>query len=129
MQPPIGVTIYETTISRHWLDADGIVCSVSKPGERSKSLLKETVAIYAQLTAQKKACLLADSTHSGAMSKELREYLVSEIPLYFKAIAVLSKKPLQAALTNVFIKLNFKRFPVKLFTNEREARAWLKEYM
>ncbi|MBL0048107.1 MAG: hypothetical protein IPP32_08445 [Bacteroidetes bacterium] len=129
MTPHSSATVIETTISRHWLDSNGIVCSVSKPGERTLSKLKETVKIYAQLTADKKCCLIVDSSHTGIMNKEMRDYISAQLPKFFKAMAVISNKPLHATLANVFLKFSWKRFPIKLFTSEKEAREWLREYL
>ena len=129
MTPQSTAKIIETAISIHWMDSEGIICSVSKPGERTLAKIKETFEAYALLTAGKKFCLLVDTNNTSSMQKELREYISANLPKFFNAMAVISKKPLQATLANVFLKFSWKRFPIKLFTSESEAREWLREYL
>lgn len=45
------------------------------------------------------------------------------------ATAVLSDNPFSRLLTNTFVKIFKPSYPVKLFTEEEKAIAWLKEMM
>lgn len=58
-----------------------------------------------------------------------REYLIIEMQKYIKAHAIISKLPLGVTLNTVFLKASFFGFQVKLFSNKKEAKEWLEEYL
>lgn len=128
---PKNISVYETPTAYHWVDG-GIMCSKTKPVERSMEGYTLAMDYYKKKVEARggvRLCLLADSIHAGKMTKEVREYVDKEITKYFNALAVLSDKPLESSLVNLFLKISWKRFPIRLFTNEIEAREWLKEFI
>lgn len=132
MKIPSQVKLYESPTATHWFDEEGILYSKSKKVIRTLPMYKKAFAFYKELAAiqgKKKLCILADTVNLSKIDKETRDYLSIEIPLCFKAMAVLSDKPLESSLVNAFFKISWQRFPIRLFPSEDEARTWLKEYL
>ena len=130
MKLPDNTDLYETPISIHWFDENGIMCATSKKVERTIEHYEEVMKLYKRfIDGGDKLCLLADASDTMPMSKEVREYVTAEMPKYIKAHAVISKEPLLSSLSNTFMNLSWAGFPVKLFSNVDEAKQWLKEYL
>lgn len=130
LNPPINVPLFETPISTHWFDESGILCAVSKKVERTIEHYQAVNNLYKTLIQNnQKLCLLADTHDTMPISKEVRNFMTSEMPKYIKAHAIVTSVPLTSSLTSTFMKFNFLDFPVKLFSNVEEAKEWLKEYL
>lgn len=130
MRIPENTQLYETPISTLWFDENGILCANSKEIERIMDYYKEQMELYKTLTKDgNKLLLLIDTTKNSPVSEEIRKYLISEMPKYVKAHAILSSQPLGSTLNNTFINLSFSGFPLKIFYNVDEAKEWLKEYL
>lgn len=130
MKPPSKAEIFETEIATYWFDENGILYGVSKKVERNLSQYLEVIELYKKLTKNgNKFCLLADSSNSMPMSKEIIQYLAEEQPKYIKAMAIVSDTPFGTSQVNTFLKMTFLNFPVMKFSNEKEAKKWLKEYL
>lgn len=130
LHPPVNVQLFETPISTHWFDENGILCAVSKKVDRTIEHYQAVINLYQTLIHNnQKMCLLADAYDTMPISKEVRDFMTSEIPKYIKAHAIVTSVPLTSSQTNTFIKFNFLDFPVKLFPNVEDAKEWLKEYL
>ena len=126
---PATSELFETPVSIHWFDKSGIMYAVSKKVERTVEHYKKVIELYAMFAKDRgKLCLLADSTNTMPMSKEVRSYLMTEMPKYIKAHAVISEVPFKGTKFKTFINLNFSGIPVALFPNEAEAKKWLKDF-
>ena len=122
--------LYITAISTFWLNEDGILYTTSKNVERKDSDYKEFIALLKRLTkGGNKMCCLTEIAHAMPTDKAMRDYLLAEMPNYIKAMALLSDTPLQATITNITLRLNWNGFPVSQFSTEKEAKAWLKDYL
>ncbi len=73
--------------------------------------------------------MLLDVTHSSETNREVRDFAAEELPKITKAIAIVSHSALGKMLANLFFSLNSQPYPVRYFTDEPEARAWLKQYL
>ncbi len=129
---PSNIELFETTIATFWFNVDGILCANSKKVERKVEHYKEIMQLYKFLIETKninKLCLLGVVDNNMKQDSVVREYIVSEMPKYVKAQALISHKPLDASLSSTFVGLSWNGFPVRLFNNENEAIKWLKEYV
>ena len=129
MKPPDNTEIFETELATLWLDKDGILNQISKPVDRSLDRMKQSYNLIRQISNNNKVCLIGDISHSKPLDKEVRDYAAVEIPKLFKAIAVISTSPLGTMISNIFLKLKGQPVPMKLFTHEKEAKKWLKQYL
>jgi len=130
MKPNSKAEIFETTIATYWFDESGILHGISKKVERTMAHYQEVIELYKKLTKNgNKLCLLADSTNSMPLSKEIVQYLAEEQPKYINAIAIISDSPFETSQVNTFLKMTFLNFPVMKFSDEKEAKKWLKDYL
>lgn len=130
MVPPDDVKVIEFPTSTMWFDEHGILCSVSKKvPQQTVEEAKKTIAAFIQLTGGKKICLLSDSTDSDPLNKEMRDYVAEVIPEIVKAVAVISRSAVGTMAANLFFSIKKQPYPVKMFTEESEAKEWLKQYL
>jgi len=61
--------------------------------------------------------------------KETRKFVANELPNVYTAMAMVSKQRLAKFIMNVLFKLNEPPIPMKNFTNDEEAKEWLKQYL
>lgn len=130
MSASSNVKLYKTSISTFWLDEDGILCGKSKQIDRTIENYYEVINFFkSTVKPGEKLCLLADAAITMPMSKEVRDYLTEEMPKYIKAQAIISKAPLDTSLNSTFLKISFSGFQIRMFSNEVEAKEWLKLYL
>jgi hypothetical protein len=127
---PADTALYSTEIGTFWINEEGMLYITSKKVDRKDEYYKEFIALLKRLTKDgNKLCCLTDVMHSRQTNKEMREYLLAELPKYIKAMALLSDQPLQGSITNIALRLNWSGFPVYQFPNETEAKEWLKTFL
>jgi hypothetical protein len=73
--------------------------------------------------------MLVDVTYTAESSKEIRDYAAHEFPNFVKAIAMVSGSVFGKMLANLFFTLKAQPYPTKMFTNEQDAKEWLKQYL
>lgn len=130
MKIPENVEIFELPTSTMWFDENGICCSISKkhpPQTLEES--KKAVEDFKKHTKGKKVCMLLEITNSTPSSKEIRDYAAEEFPKLVIAIAMISKSPLGRMVANLFFGLKPPSYPTKMFSNEQDAKEWLKQYL
>ncbi|HWY12347.1 MAG TPA: STAS/SEC14 domain-containing protein [Bacteroidia bacterium] len=130
MKPPENAKVYEWDTSTFWFDESGIFCSISKktPPQSLDEVKKSMEELY-KIIGGKKVCMLLDVTYSAESTKETRDYAAVEFPKFVKAIAMLSQSALGKMMANLFFSIKAQPYPVKMFTDENEAKAWLKQYL
>jgi hypothetical protein len=119
----------ETPTARIWLDDEGILRGVLAEGAaETLAGAQANVAAAATLAAGRMVPVLIDLRSMRSITQEARHYYAGEDPArYARAQALLVGSPLSRLIGNFFIGLNKARFPVRLFTSEDGAIAWLKE--
>lgn len=129
LKPPKNVKLYETPISTHWFNEQGIFCAVSKKVERSVENYLELMDLYkSQVNSGEKLCMLADASDAMPQTKETREFLLAEMPKYIKAQAIIVDKMMESSLNSTVLRLSWQGFPVMIFTDAEEAIEWLLEH-
>ena len=89
----------------------------------------ESMAEFRRVVGPEKVCLLIDVTHSTETTKEVRGYAAQELPKVVKAIAMVSSSALGKMVANLFFNLKSQPYPVRMFNNEKEAKAWLEKFL
>jgi hypothetical protein len=65
-----------------------------------------------------------------SMTREAREYFASdEGTAGLRASALVLRTSFGAVMGNIFLKVNKPRMPVKIFSTEKGASKWLKQYV
>jgi len=130
LTPPVGVELFETPISIHWMGEPGIMFVASKPVEHTLEYYMEVIQVYSRLvTGGIKLCMLADATNSMPMSKEIQNFVAAETPKYIKAMAIVTGTPFENTRTKTFLKLAFAGFPIQMFRTKDDALIWLREFL
>ncbi len=129
MTVPENVNIYEGELATFWLEENGILCAIGKSTTRSLEKQKANFEYIKQITNDKKVCLLTDASSSGPQDTITRAYTAAEMPNRFKAMAVIANSVTGKYIVNLFLTLKSQPVPIKMFTNEQEARKWLKNYL
>jgi hypothetical protein len=129
MKPPADKQLYETEISTYWMGDDGILYSTSKPPTRTIENCTENFATVKRITGNKKVPLLTYLGMSAKPSKETREFVARELPNVYTAMAIVSASALGKIVMNIIFSMNAPTIPMKTFSNDKDAREWLKQYI
>lgn len=130
MHPPADTEVLEFPTSTVWFEKDGILCAKSKKsGPLSMEETKKVIADFKNFLGGRKVCMLIDTTYSNAGSKELREFAADEFPKFTRALAFVSGSPLGKMVANIFFSLKKQPYPVRMFTDEKAAHEWLRQYL
>ena len=125
---PTDTLITEGEIATYWFE-DGILVSLSKSVKRTVDNIRGNVALVQELTGGKPAPLLIYLTNSPVPDKETRRYSAEQVPKIYKAMAMVSKPGLASFVMKMVFALKPAPIPIRHFTNDREAREWLKQYV
>ena len=128
IKPPAGKQIFEGEIATYWLD-DGILVSLSKSPKRTIANITENIALVKRITNNKKVPLLIYLSKSPIPDKETREFVTKQLPNIYTAMAMVSKAGLAKFIVNFLFKLKPPPIPMKNFTDDKEAKEWLKQYL
>jgi len=129
MKPQGNTPVYESDVQTFWFDESGILCAVSKDTPRTLERQQKTYDLVKQISGNKKVCYLTEVTHVQPPDRETREYVLKESPNLFKAVAVISNSVLGRMIANILFRMKNQPYPTKMFSNENEAKEWLKQYL
>lgn len=127
---PDQTKVIELPFVSLWLDESGIVYCVSKRASgQTVEQAMEAVAEIRRMAGGEKVCMLIDISHSGGTTREVRAYAAEALPELVKAVAILSSSAAGRMVANLFFTLKVQPYPVKMFNNEKDARAWLDKFL
>jgi hypothetical protein len=116
--------------TRHWLDEDGTVRGKVLPGAnyRIEEAIR-SIEIIENLGGGRPRGLLMDITEMRSMSREARAYFgePSRARAVY-AVALIVNSLLSRSIGNFILGFNRPVVPVRLFTDEAEAIAWLRSF-
>lgn len=125
---PTDRPVYEGEIASYWFD-DGMLVSLSKNPRRTVELIKGNVALVKQITGNKPVPLLIYLSQSPVPDKETRQFSTEQLPVIYSAMAMVSKPGLSRFIMNILFALKPPPIPMKSFTSDAEAKAWLRQYL
>lgn len=129
MKPPGNTHIYECDVQTFWFDENGILCAVSKDMPRTLDKQQKAYELVKQISGNKKVCYLTEVTYIQPPDRETREYVLKESQNLFKAVAVISNSVLGRMIANILFRMKSQPYPTKMFSDENEAKDWLKQYL
>ena len=124
---PTDRETFEGEIATYWMD-EGILVSLSKPPQRTVQNITGNVALVKRITNNQPVPLLIYLSNSPVPDKETRKFSTTQLPLIYKAMAMVSKPGLARFIMNILFQLKPPPIPMKSFTNDREAKEWLQQY-
>ena len=128
MTKPTDRETFEGEIATYWFD-EGILVSLSKNPKRTIKNLRGNVELVKRITNNKPVPLLIYLSNSPVPDKDARKYSTEQLPVIYKAMAMVSKPGLAKFIMNILFALNKPPIPMKSFTDDKEAKAWLKQYL
>jgi hypothetical protein len=126
---PTDREIFEGEIAAYWLDDDGILVSLSKNPVRTVANITNNVALVKHITNNKRVPLLIYLSNSPVPDKETRKFSTEQLPIIYSAMAMISEPGLAKFIMNTLFKLQKPPIPMQNFADEKEAKAWLKQYL
>ena len=112
-------------IADYRMDDSGILYSYSKSVLRTVTLMEANVKLVKQITGGKPVPLLIFLKNSPLPDKATRQYSKEKIPELYSAMAMVSKPGLSAFIMKLLFAFQKPPIPMKSFTDELEAKAWL----
>ena len=125
---PTDRQTWEGEIATYWFD-EGILVSLSKSPLRTVENIKANVKLVKEITNNKPVPLLIYLSNSPVPDKETRKYSTEQLPVIYSAMAMVSKPGLSKFIMNILFALKKPPIPVKSFTDDKEAKNWLKSYL
>lgn len=127
IKPPENKQLFHGEIATYWID-DGILFSLSNNTRRTVQLIRNNVAFVQTITGSKPMPLLIYLTNSPVPDKATREFSTQQLPVIYKAMAMVSKPGLALFIMNILFKMKPPPIPMKSFSNETDALHWLQQY-
>ena len=125
---PTDREIFEGEIATYWFD-NGILISLSKSPKRTVELIKNNVQLVQRITNHKPVPLLIYLSDSPVPDREARQYSTEQLPVIYKAMAMVSKPGLSGLIMKILFSLKAPPIPMKSFTDDGEAKKWLKQFL
>jgi len=114
-----------------YLRADGIMyIHISPEKEETVELAKEMVKKFGEMVNYKKVPMLARHEEFALPGKENHDYWAKkEACPYSKADAFITNSPAMKLISNFYLRINKPARPTKMFSKEKEAIEWLKNFL
>src|SRR5205809_8135183 len=129
MTLPENRELIKGEIADYQLDNDGILYSYSKSPKRTVKSITENITLVKKITGNKKVPLLIYLSNSPVPDKETRKFSTEQLPHVYTAMAMVSKPGLAQFIMNLLFSLKKPPIPMKSFTDDQEAKEWLKQYL
>jgi hypothetical protein len=119
---------FEGEIATYWFE-EGILVSLSKSPKRTVENITGNVALVKRITGNKRVPLLIYLSNSPVPDKETRKFSTEQVPTIYSAMAMVSKPGLAKFIMNILFAVKKPPIPMKSFTNDKEAKEWLRQYV
>jgi hypothetical protein len=118
------------TAARVWIDDDGIARGEALPdSNETREGAKAMIEHLRRAGGGRRLRFLMDIRRGRSISRDARTYLGSEeVGTVVLAGALLVDSALSRGIGNFYLAINRPRWPVRLFTSETEALAWLRPF-
>src|SRR4051812_43237843 len=121
---PTDRQIWEGEIATYWFD-HGVLVSLSKGPKRTVDLIAGNVTLVKHITNNKPVPLLIYLADSPIPDKATRKFSTEQLPIIYKAMAMVSKPGLAKLIMNILFSLKPPPIPMKGFTDDKHAVEWL----
>jgi hypothetical protein len=123
------VQLFDLESSVNWFDENEIFYSVAKNVPRNLKTMLASAKAVKDIFDGKKYCVIVESSNLSFLDKKTRLYITSELGKLYKAIAIVSPKPMSRAAGAIIYSTNRKIVPQKSFKTLEEAKEWLQIYL
>lgn len=126
---PADAQLVPGEIADYWLSPEGILYSFSKSITRTVENITRNVALVKQISGNRPVPLLIFLKNSPVPDKATRKFSTEQLPKVYTAMAMISKPGLAQFIMNLLFKFKAPPIPMRSFTDEDEARAWLQQFL
>jgi hypothetical protein len=127
MTIPTDRPVYEGEIATYWFE-EGILVSLSKSPRRTVANITANVKLVKEITNNTRVPLLIYLCDSPVPDKETRRFSTNQLPEIYAAMAMVSKPGLAQFIMKILFRLKPPPIPMKSFTDDLQAKEWLKQY-
>jgi hypothetical protein len=121
--------VKENQFAKIWLGTDEIMHCTFAVDLVNADIAKSCVSVRLAAAKGRSYCTIIDARRVNSITKEAREYLASDAGSKdISASALLINSHVGKIMSNFFLVINKPKIPVKVFTNEADAIAWLQKY-
>jgi hypothetical protein len=125
---PTDRQTWESGIATYWFE-EGILVSLSKSTKRTVETIASNVSLVKQITNNQPVPLLIYLANSPVPDKATRKFSTEQLPVIYKAMAMVSKPGLSQFIMKILFSLKQPPIPMKSFTDDKEAKEWLKQFV
>jgi hypothetical protein len=129
MTPPDNIQPIKGEIADYWYAPDGILYSYSKNPTRTVKNITENIELVKRITDNKIIPLLIYLSNSPIPDKATRKFAAEQLPTVYSAMAMVSKPGLSKFIMNILFRLKPPAIPMKSFTDDQQAKEWLKQFV
>jgi hypothetical protein len=129
IKPPDNIQLIKGEIADYWYAPDGILYSYSRNPRRTVKNITENIALVKSITGNKIIPLLICLSNSPVPDKVTRKFAAEQLPNVYSAMAMVSKPGLSKFIMNILFRLKPPAIPMKSFTDDKQAREWLKQFV
>lgn len=129
MIPLDNIPLITGEIADYRLGNDGILYSYSKSPTRTVKNITENIALVRRITDGKKVPLLVYLCDSSVPDKATRKFAAEQLPNVYTAMAMVSKPGLAKFVMNLLFRFKSSPIPMKSFSDDKQAKEWLKQYV
>jgi hypothetical protein len=120
--------IWNSEIATYWFE-DGILIGLSKNTLRTVDVIRRNVELIKQLTNNKPVPYLIYLSKSPVPDKATRKYSTEQLPVIYKAMAMVSKPGLALFIMKLLFKLKPSPIPMESFIDDKKAKEWLMQFV
>ncbi|WP_175633111.1 SpoIIAA family protein [Pedobacter ghigonis] len=129
MENNVDNQFIEGEIADYLLTDTGILVAYSKSILRTVENIKANVALVKEITHNKKVPLLIYLKNSPVPDKATRKFSTEQLPHIYTAMAMVSKPGLAQLIMKLLFTFQNPPIPMKSFTDDEKAKAWLMRFL
>jgi hypothetical protein len=129
IKPPDNTHLIKGEIADYWYAPDGILYSYSKNPVRTIKNITENILLVKGITNNKIIPLLIYLSNSPIPDKATRKFAAEQLPNVYSAMAMVSKPGLSKFIMNILFSIKSPAIPMKSFTDDKKAKAWLAQFV
>lgn len=123
------IDLIKGEIADYYYAPSGILYSYSKSIKRTVENIGNNVSLVKKITGDKKVPLLIYLSNSPVPDKATRKFSTEQLPHIYSAMAMVGKPGLSKFIMNILFSLKPPPIPMKSFSNDKEAEAWLMQFV
>jgi len=119
----------ENRMATLFVDSEGVLVSNVKKEYVSLEEMDENYVHLKSITKGTSVCGIIESQYISSFNKDYILYIEREYSKIYKALAIVAPSGWMRLKSKYTLRFAKSKFPIKLFANSAQAKAWLKEYL